>query len=206
MRGRAILVKPRASPPDCAAWRGRPQRSVATHRHDARFIRVFRRFHPCAESRALFGSIKKQPMNRPSFFIFPASSDHIVDGNNGERLGRTVTAGIETHEVVGAIDNSLNTPIPMRKSGNEVFADEHLKFLSDRSSGSNLSRRLKPHEFHTGRGCLLRRRALSTLARIGGFSFSGGWHAPRPTPVAVAFKGRSVDFPLRCVRTIPLSS
>jgi hypothetical protein len=67
-------------------------------------------------------------MSRPFFFVFPASSDHIIEGDNGERFGRAVTTGVETHKVVAIIDNGLNAPIPMRKRGDEVFANEQLRF------------------------------------------------------------------------------
>jgi hypothetical protein len=102
-------------------------RSVATHWNDARLVRVFRRLHPRPKFRAIFGSIEKQPMSRPFFFVFAASSDHIIEGDNGERLGRTVTTGIETHKVVAVINNGLNAPVPMGKCGNEVFTNQQLE-------------------------------------------------------------------------------
>jgi len=66
-------------------------------------------------------------MSRPFFFIFPASSDHVIERNDCECLRRAVTTGIEVDEVVDIVDKCLNSPIPMRKRGNEVFTDEQLK-------------------------------------------------------------------------------
>ncbi len=110
-----------------APWWPAASQLVAAHWNYPRLVRVFRRLHPCAKFRAIFGSIEKQPMSRPFFFIFPAGSDHIIKGNNGERLGRAVTTGIETHKVVVIIDNGLNAPVPMRKRGDEVFTNEQLE-------------------------------------------------------------------------------
>jgi hypothetical protein len=69
----------------CLAYR--VWQSVATQWNYARLVRVFRGLHPCTKFRAIVGSVEKQPMSRPFFFIFPARSDHIIEGNNGERLG-----------------------------------------------------------------------------------------------------------------------
>jgi hypothetical protein len=77
----------------------------------------------------LLGSVEEYPRGRLILTAGASSPGHVADCDNGERFRYPIVA-VETHEIMGLVDNSLYNSRPrMRVDAEKVFADEGVVFF-----------------------------------------------------------------------------